>query len=458
MQRTTNNRQLTLTQDLIMKLKVLLIVVSLAIFSTPTIAAQFEFNPRPTATGQYTDNIFLDGNNEREDYIIGLSPAFDLYARGKTNRLQVSYEPTYQIFKNNDELDSWSHDARLFFRSDFTKRTRLRIGNRFLYTRDPLGDQDVVRDGRVVIPGDPTSRTDREKYYTNALNARVDHQFGREDRVSAAFFHSFLENNDPEREDNQNFRPSFQLEKWFGAKFGTRFRGVYTRGIFDQQSAFTGTRSDDFHNWFGSIRLIGRTSPRFSVYGQYDQIYRKFDKSSSTDYSVYTPSVGFIYAVEKDLFFRLALGAFYQDLDGEDNNHGFYPDASVNKTWNYARGSINLVALSGIDQRNFGSQNLDLEYYGDIRTDATYDFTRKFNASIFGRFRYADIIESDDPDIIKSQFRTRLGAGLAYKPLKWMEFGINYRWSNYAASNDDNWEENRVMFQLTLSPDQPWRF
>jgi hypothetical protein len=441
-----------------MKSKVLVLVLLISIFATSAIGAKFEFNPRPYVSTEYSDNLFLDTADEEDDYIVTLSPAFDISFLGKTAGLEMSYEPAYQFYEQNDDLDDWTHNAGLYAFSNFSKRTRFDLANRFLFTRNPLGDQDVVRDGRVVIPGDPTNRTGREQYYTNTLNAGVNHQFGVDDSLNVAFLYRILRNDDPAFEDNDRYEPSIGLNYWFGPKFGTELRGSYTRGLFDQQSDSTGIPTDDFDNWFGSIRLIGKTSQHFSVYGQYGQVYRKFDGDLNNDYLGYSPSAGILYLMDENLTLSLGLGYYYQAVDGGNDNDGFYPAFEINKIWNFRRGLIDLTGAGGLEQQNFGAQNLDLARYGILRAEGRYDFTRNFNGLLFGRLRYSEPTDTDQSGGIEDQLRTSVGAGIGYRILKWMSLGLAYRLSNYTATGDLDWAENHAMFQIVLEPDQPWRF
>ena len=143
-----------------------------------------------------------------------------------------------------------------------------------------------------------------------------------------------------ETEDNDRYQPSVGLNYWFGPKFGIETRGVYTRGEFDQDSDFTGTPTDDFDNWVGSIRLLQRLGRHFDLYQQYVQTYRNYDGDADDDYLVYAPSAGFIYRIEKDLTFSLGAGYFYQEIDGDDDEQGLFGSGQVNKIWNFRRGSI----------------------------------------------------------------------------------------------------------------------
>jgi uncharacterized protein (PEP-CTERM system associated) len=274
--------------------------------STWVYALQYTFHPRVSATEEYTSNVDLTKDNEEDDFITIVSPGFTAAALGKSGGLEISYDPAYTKYLDFDENDTWRHTANLHGWSDLGKRTRLDVSNSFLYTEDPLGDEDSLelRDEDVVQEGDTTVRDTRNTYYRNTASTRLTHQFGKDDSIYAAFVYGLLRNNNSQDEDNDHYSPSVGLNYWFGPKFGIQSNATYTKASFDQDSDFIGDGTDDFDNYAGMIRFIGRTGERFSIFGQHNQIYRDFD-GDDNDYIVYAPSAGFIYAVEKGLNLRL---------------------------------------------------------------------------------------------------------------------------------------------------------
>ena len=445
---------------LLMKLNIILIVALIATFPTAALAdkVQFQFTPRTSVKGEYTDNVFLSSDNERDEYIVTVSAGFTAGLVGKTSGIEVSYDPAYEFYEDFDENDGWTHDAQLFVYNDFSQRTRFELTNRFLLLRDPLGEDELLRDEEVVIEGDTTSRTNREKYYSNTTDARITHQFGVDDEFSVRFLYSFLRNNDDETEDNDRYEPSVSYNYWFGPKFGIETQAIYTKGEFDQDAGFTGTPTDDFDNFLGSIEMIMKTSRHFSIFVRYEQIYRDYDGDNDDDYLTYSPSAGLLYLVEEGLSLRLGLGYYYQDLDNNDDNEAFYLNSEIDKRWDYRRGFINLNGSSGLDQNNFGAENLGLERFAQVSGEAQYDFLRNLSGNISGSVRYSDVVNSEESDGIKEELITQGGAGLSYLPFRWMTWDLNYTYSKYAADGDKNYDENRVALTLTLQPDQPWKF
>jgi hypothetical protein len=451
-----------------MKTATAFIMALLFVFSmfTTVSAYQFTFTPRASTSLEYTDNLFLSRENKEDDLITVLSVGFTLGLAERNVGLEISYDPAYVFYDEFDENDSWRHSAGLSAWSDFGKNTRLEITDRFLFTEDPLGEDDFFRDDQVIIPGDTTVRRGRNQYYTNTAIMTLNHRFGINNSVYASFLQSFLRNDDPGIEDNDRYEPSVGLSYWFGQTYGIETRGVYTRGVFSQDSDSPGIRSDNFDNWLGSLKLIRIMARNLSVYGQYDHVYRKYDGNFDTDYILYSPSVGFQYSMIKDLNLVLGLGYFYQDFDGGDSENGLYGSGEIQKSWKYRKGSVNLSGAAGLDQSDFGAQRLGLERFFSLKADAQYGFTRDLSGNMFGDFRYSDPVNVNESDGIEEQKRYRGGVGLTYLPVRWMRLNINYQYTKYdedSRSNlnsaaGDTYDENRVMFTITLEPDLPWKY
>jgi hypothetical protein len=428
---------------------------------------QYTFRPRISASEEYTSNVFLSDDNEKDDYITTVSAGFTATAIGKTGELEVSYDPAYSFYRDFDENDGWTHDAKLHGFSNLTKRTRFDISNRFLRTQDPLAEEDILalRDGRVVQEGDTTVRQGRQTYYRNTASTRISHQFGQDDLVYAGFLYSLLRNNDSQEEDNDRYQPEVGLNYWFGPKFGIESNATYTKGNFDQDSDFVGEGTSDFDNWAGTLRGIHRVTTHFSVFAQHNQIYRDFDRNDAddNDYLVYAPSAGINYVVEEGLNLRLGLGYFIQQIDGDDDNQGFFSNSQIDKTWMYRRGSISLAALTGMDQNDFGSENVGLERYVAAQGSANYQFARILGGYVNGFYRYSDTVGNTGrnaaEDTGENVHRYRAGAGFILEPLRWMEIRLGYTF-NKLNSNDetDEYTEHRGLLKITLSPSQPYRF
>lgn len=447
------------------------LIIAISFFmNTRAFSLQYTFQPRASASEEYTSNVFLTKDNEKDDFITTVSTGFTAAALGKTGGLEVSYDPAYMLYRDFDENNGWSHNANLRGWSDLGKTTRFEVSDSFLRTQDPLGEEDIlnVTDGSVTQQGDSTIRQGRRTYYQNTANAGLSHQFGKEDSVYAEFTYGLLRNNDPQYENNDYYTPSVGLNYWFGPKFGFQSNAAYTRAEFDQDNDFTGDPSSDFNNYAGMIRFIGRTGPRFSVFAQHNQIYRDFDENNNNNnddnnYMVYAPSAGFIYAIEKGLNLRLGAGYFYADIDHEDSEQGVFGNGQIDKTWEYQRGKITLAALTGLDQNDFGAQNIGLERYAALQGLALYKLTRTISWDINGSYRYSDAVGNADQgsneDTGKHVHRIWAGSGFTIEPLKWMAIRLGYTFNKVTSDNEqDEYDEHRGLIKVTLTPSQPYRY
>jgi len=452
-----------------MKHKLIFLVAVFAVFSftTSTSAFQATFTPRVSASEEYTSNVFLAEDNEKDDFITTVSAGFTAGLLGKNSGMEVSYDPSYQKFDDFDENDGWRHDARLRGWSDLTQRTRFDFSNAFLRAQEPLDEWEILalRDKEVEQEGDPTVRKGRRTYYRNRALARISNQFGKDDSIYARFFYSFLRNNDPQVQDNDRFSPTIGLNYWFGPKWGLQSNFTYTRGLFDRDKDYIGTGTDDFNNYAGMMRFTRRTKTRFAAFFQYNHVYRDFDGDvgNRNDYMVYAPSAGIQYMLEKELILRLGAVYYYQSIEDDDDNQGAAGTGQIDKTWKYRRGFIKLTGLTGLDQSNFGAQNIGLEQFATIQGGARYDFARTVFGDINGRYRYSDRIgdadEGDDDKTGQNVHRIRVGAGLTFVPLKWMRIRLGYSFNKLNSDEKgDEYDEHRGLLRVTLTPSKPYRY
>jgi hypothetical protein len=451
-----------------MKIKIICLVAILFKFTmaNSTFAVTWTFQPRVSGTQEYTSNIDLTNDNEKDDWITTISAGFTAQALSKSGQLEVSYDPAYSFYQDFDENDGWSHSANLNGLYNLTKRTRFDISNSFLRTQDPLGAEDIlaVRDGNVIQEGDTTVRQGRRTYYTNTAEGRLSHQFGKDDQIYTGFIWGFLRNNSSQEEDSDYYSPYLGLDYWFNPKFGFNSNATYTKAEFEQDSDFVGEGTSDFDNYAGSIQFIVRTGQRFSVFAQHNQVYRDFDSNDfdDNDYMLYAPSAGFTYVVEKGLNLRLGAGYFYQDVDGDDDEQGLFGNAQIDKLWNLQRGSIKLTALTGLDQNNFGAQNVGLERYAGVQGTTEYKLARNFSWDTNGGYRYSDVVGSadqgGDEGTGEKVHRFGAGSGLTYNPLKWMTIRLAYNFNKVVSeNNEDEYDEHRGLLTITLTTSQPYR-
>jgi hypothetical protein len=275
-----------------------------------------------------------------------------------------------------------------------------------------------------------------------------------ENSVYGQFVFGLLENDDQTDEDSQEYSPSVGLTYWFTSWTGIESDVEYTRGLYD------GDGSSDFNQGIGRLRLNHRVSPRFGVFGEYKHILREFDDGpedgGENDYMVYAPSAGFFYEFDRTLRASLGAGYYYQQIKDDGDEQGPFINAEINKLWDFQRWNIRARGTSGIDSQDFEAENRGFERFGQAELLGRYDFTRQLFADASVRYRYSDYINSED-DIVDHRYGAEVGIG--YNVFRWMLLRLSYAFNKLDSQNSlDDYEENRVWLQVTLQPDQPWRW
>ena len=451
----------------------LLVLALVVAAENAAMAAQFLFTPRATVTERFSDNIYLTKNDKEDDFITTPTVGFTLELPGQGTGFLLSYDGGYNFYAKNDENDGWQHNALGSFWHNFTRETRLDLNNSFLYTQDPLGNQDVVnQQGTVVAPGDFTRRTGLNTYYRNYSTARLTHQFGPENSTYAQFIYGFLKNDSDQYQDSQEISPSVGMTYWFSTWTGIELEGDYLRGLYSggQAAANTqdGTDQDDFNEVSGRVRLNHRLSPNYGIFEQYRQIYRNYDGNQAgqaqqgtdgqqnLDYMVYAPSVGVFYQFDPTLTASLGVGYYYQQVQNGKDQQGPFPTAEINKLWDYQSWSIRTRGSAGIGSEDFSAQNQGFTRYAQTDIIGRYNFTRQFYGEASILYRYSDYINSAD-DEVDHFISPRIGLG--YEVFRWMNVNLSYNYNKLIATNssENDYEENSVLLTVTLQPDQPWR-
>ena len=95
--------------------------------------------------------------------------------------MEISYDPSYAFYDQYDEFNSWRHRANLSGWSQLTKYTGLKIRDNFLYTEDPIRDENIaeIRTEDPTLPIDSTNIKTRRTYYQNLAGVDLNHQFGK---------------------------------------------------------------------------------------------------------------------------------------------------------------------------------------------------------------------------------------------------------------------------------------
>lgn len=408
-----------------------------------TMAAETTFSPRLTVKGEYTDNFYRSSENEEDEYITTVAPGATLALQGATAGLTLSYDPTYVSYSETEEDAKWRHYGVLTGNWDASRQTHLGLKTSVTISEDPADDDESS-----------TISRGRNRYARYTGDAGISHRFGREDIVGGGYRVSLLENEEDYVEDSQEHKPYFDLTKWFGdSRYGLRTHMDYTLGTFNMADERY-EQTDGFNSFYGYLRMMRKMSRQFDIFVQYAHTVTEYD-GDTENYSVYNPSIGFTYDVEKQTTINMALGYLIRDREQSDDDSEMSFTGDVKTSWQFTRGTINLAAVSGYRQESFSAENLGFSYFGGADAGLNYDFTRRFGGDLNGRYRYDRYLDSD-PEITDNT--VDLSAGLSYQVLQWTSLRLEFRHRTVSSSLEEReYDENRVWLSVTFQPENPLR-
>jgi hypothetical protein len=431
-------------------------------FAPGSNAAQINFTPSITVSEEYNDNIFLDPEDEEDDFITTIGVGLQGEILWRTAGIQLNYAPSKSWYKDNDDQDFWRHLATGDVWYEFSRNTRIEVRNTYLRTANPsdesgLRNEDAPLSGRDVEQD--LNRQGLEKYYNNVTSAKLSHQFGERDNVYLGYSYS-VQRNINASPDNTNQEhdisgPEAGLSYWFTNNWGTELNGSFSNRNLDPD--------DDREVYDGVGRVLYAFTRHFDGFLAYRHLDVDFDDEiDDTDYTVYQPEVGIFYQFDENSHVRIGLGYFIQDKDSTDNpgvddsdSQGFILNSEAYRAWPFKRGNISILTLSGYDQDDTGSEDLGLNVYYQGRVEADYALLRRLTADAFVGYRWDDYPDAEESRTDKTAIA---GAGLNYQPFAWLTSRLEYTFKDRDSDeSEDEYTENRVFLSITIAPDQPFR-
>jgi hypothetical protein len=399
---------------------------------------------------EYTTNVFLDPDNEEDDFITIISAGLTAELMGANKGIALSYDPSYVYYKEFDENNSWRHLAILDGWMDLNRFNRLEFRNEFIKSEDPLtrDEIEVIRDPNRARPEDTTVRRRGRTYYQNAASAILTHQFGVSDFVAPGFNYIIRRDNDPEATDSEDYNPFVNLTYWFNPRQGSEGRLDFTRGEFDGDD----DDDSDFNELRGTGRLIRRFTRWWFGFVEYTHTARNFD-GDDDDYQIYEPAIGVRHEIPDNTSLECRVGYYYQDVDQSGNEQGLVAEGELIKTWR--EGSMDLLGSTGYNRADFGAENLGFEKYYLVRAGATLELTRKISGDVFGYYRRSEFTDTGDN---REDDVYRTGTGLSFEILPWMYLRLQYAYNQVdSTENENSYKEHRGLVSISVTRTSPFR-
>jgi Putative beta-barrel porin 2 len=406
--------------------------IGLVLFVAPFAQAQYHFDLTPNLTigEMFDDNIYLDPDHEKSDYITTVSPGLDLDLLREHTRLRLSYAPTFVRYADHADDNTVRHAGTLTFGQDLAENLTFDLTDTYTKSEEPIETVDTIVDVRHTL----------RSYQRNTGSASFNYIFGPEDSITAGYRHSLLKNDDPTIDNGRIQDPFATATLWMNVQNGLEFSYDYTDANF---SRGVGTPADDYTGHSAGVRYIYRFNPHQRCSVGYNLTTRDFD-GLTEDYKVHDWSAGYDQEISSDFSISLGAGYFKRDNDTSSDQSGPSYKAAVTKT--FQRGSVTIGGAGGWHEAYLEADRTGFSKFQSAYTTLEYRLIEPLTGFAGGSLNH----DKDDTDRQWSTYRANCGVRWAF--LRWFTAGLEYR---YVKRKDDvyadKFTDNQVLLTLTGS-------
>ncbi len=353
--------------------------------------AEFEFHPRLTVSEEYNDNLYLNEDNEQEDWITTIAPGLQLLYRNRSIDASVDYSLQYEFYKNNDDenMDQFKDIQRadasvLFFGGrPFTLQITETI------TRDQLDDSERYADYNELINRSTVYRTSVSPQYRLSLGQTMALVFG--------YTYNNTEWVDRRGDDTQEHIGRVSLEKELSSM--TTLFAAYAYRVMESDAS-----EDEFDRSDYSLGFRHQVGKRTSIGAEAGFSNVEYDSGYETDSTTW--SADGRYQLSAALAATLTVS---QDFTVTATD-GLTKKRQAALGLEYQKDTVS--ADSAVFWSNSRYVRLDREDTGyGFRAGISNQFSNYFTGHLNGELEFAEYQESAmDEDV----YRYTLGAALDY--------------------------------------------
>ncbi|HCY86018.1 MAG TPA: hypothetical protein DHV36_12855 [Desulfobacteraceae bacterium] len=447
-------------------LMITVVTFAILVFGTVYGRVVFQITPTLTISEEYTDNFFSTKDNKEEEFITAYALGFSAGILDANKQVYLSYSPTYQDYRNLDDRDRITHILSMDAAYRPTKHTELAA--QAYYEGNSDNNSGENRENKAVFSGktdiskqtsvsyghtwsdrfEQQLRTGEYKAHTiNTTEVGASRKFGKKDILDVTFIYETDNYDTSDADGYDKFEPEASLTYWFTPKDGMTLSLGYENKDSDDE--------EDSETISGYAQYNRNVSRTFDWFLKYRHAY-----SDTTDYThhIFHPSLGFDWDVSEDSGVTAGVGVlFHQWSNDNDDDPDPFLELDAFKRFEFSR----RTALTFTGESSYSSSSDDASSLGynisyQAGAQLEHQLMKRLSASMFGSYQR---IEFNETDQNRTDDTASLGAGLNWNPLRWLQFSLNYSYTDYQTSSSDreDYEDNRFYFTMTLIPETPIR-
>ncbi|MBW2130746.1 MAG: outer membrane beta-barrel protein, partial [Deltaproteobacteria bacterium] len=360
---------------------------------------QVDFTPSITVSETYNDNIYLNSTNERSDYIMSVSPGFDLSLRSEKTELALHYSPSFVRYNKYSRNDTVRHSGRLNLRHELGPNLELVFSDSYTRSEEPIEEQEDIQGVRNT----------RNTYWRNNGNVTLRFTFGPENVLSVGYGQSRLENEDLTIDDSLSQNAFSTLTYWFNEKHGLELTGRYIKADFWRDD--TSQPGDDYDGYESGIKYLHRFNPHSTGFVSYTYSTRDFE-GNSEDYDVHDGNVGITHTFSPNTTLTASAGYFVQKNTRTPDESGL--DYSVSLSRRFERGDVQLIGQGGWSESYQDAERRGFTRFRSGGVTMHYQLLESLSANAGARFRWD---KEDQSNRKWNTFRGNLG--LSWNFMRW---------------------------------------
>lgn len=393
---------------------VVVLGLGLSCYALPVLAqgniriGRIKVTPKIAYTGEYNDNIYLEKDNAKSDYINTVAPALRLSFAGKPgNYVKAGYEVDLVHYNNYNDNNYQSHKVSGGFGFKSPRGFYLTLRERYTETANAYGSAELYKEGertkrwsntvgatvgyefagRFTLEGDYQSFVEEYDLLADQWQDKQDHAY------SVKFYYRFLPKtsavvqhrrtvrdypsqaraNDNDKGITSSTSEDYTIDDYFvglhwdpSARLNGELKLGHSKNRYDNELDWNNNRYEDKDTWVVESNLSYRASEKTKLRAK---VMRSIKESTSTTSNYYT-----------DTTFGLGIN---QALV-----HRVYFDLGLD----YNRGEYNAYGSAGNrDDKSIGSTlSLDYNIQPWLSAGLAYAYKRRYSTSGFEDKEYTN--------------------------------------------------------------------
>lgn len=397
------------------------------LWGVPTAAsAKIKLTPKMTVEEKYTDNLFLDDQNEQDEWITTLSPGIDIIIDSRWIDLSLDYSFRYDYYKNNDDLTDF----------DFSGGQRANLGTTFFEGRPFTLLVDATISRETLDEREASSATNelinKSTVYDLTVNPQYRFRLGGQSSLVFGYIYDRTDHDDSRGDDSQGHSARVSLLRELSVNTQISANYTYKMNISDDE--------EDYNEQSYTLGLSQQLGPRTKIsleggfstveYVDINDDQESFSWSADVNYRLSAP-------------ITLSLMSS-QDFDNSATN-GLTKSRDASFMISYKKGSFAAGLETFWEQTDYIRTVREDESYGG-RFDLSIPLNSNLSSGLDAEYKVSDFAGQIDNSV--DQYSA--GASLHYNIRRFLT-SINYEYRVYDADiNTQDYTENTVILSVSV--------